>query len=303
MIYWLHTFNPKIEGAGVFMHQLVQIAKEQGHEVELFYVGGNLKEYYQAYQSIRKRLVKGDVLHAQYGSFCGFFTALLPGFKVLSLRGSDWYIAPEKKLRDKIHTRAAYLLTVLSLKRFDKILVMSNHMKRQIEQRFSLNNIEVIPDGIDLEKFFPLAKSVAKKELNLPEDNKDWILFSTFSKENRLKRPNLARAAVALLAEKHPNIELKIMNGIPHDKVNTFINCCDVILLTSVHEGYPNIIKEGLACGVPFVGTDVSDLIEVSSDPTSGCYVTAATPEALSEALLKVLKNKKEQKQDLRRFI
>ena len=79
MIYWLHTFNPKIEGAGVFMHQLMTIAQQQGQEVELFYVGGSLKEYYQAYFSIRKRLVKGDVLHAQYGSFCGFFTALLPG--------------------------------------------------------------------------------------------------------------------------------------------------------------------------------------------------------------------------------
>jgi glycosyltransferase involved in cell wall biosynthesis len=60
------------------------------------------------------------------------------------------------------------------------------------------------------------------------------------------------------------------------------------VLLTSAHEGWPNIVKEALACNVPFVSTDVSDLRSIA-EVDATCHVADATPEALAHYLLQTL--------------
>ena len=82
---------------------------------------------------------------------------------------------------------------------------------------------------------------------------------------------------------------MKVLTGIPHDKVPFYINASDVILLTSVHEGWPNIIKEGLSCNVPFVSTDVSDLRTIALD-AANCFVEDADPQKLADSLIESLK-------------
>jgi teichuronic acid biosynthesis glycosyltransferase TuaC len=290
-IYWLHTYNSKYQNAGVFMYQLIDEAKLQGEIIESVYIGGNIREYITTYKKLRKSITNHDIIHAQYGSFCGFFSSLLTAKKkILSLRGSDWYIAPEKKISHKVHNYIAKILTLVSLYRFDKVIVMSHRMKEEVGKRIKRKNIIVIPDGINLKKFFPMPQNEARKTIGEENNTNKWILFSTIHKDNCLKRSWLAEDSVKLLAKEFNDIELKVMTGIPHDKVNAFVNSCDVILLTSTHEGYPNIVKEGLACNVPFVSTDVSDL-KLIAEKEPNCIVTNPDVEDISESLKKVLFN------------
>ncbi len=53
------------------------------------------------------------------------------------------------------------------------------------------------------------------------------------------------------------------------------MNAADVMLLTSMSEGSPNVIKEALACNCPIVTTDVGDVHE-RLDGVEGCYVIPA---------------------------
>lgn len=274
--------------------------ENSGLEIENHYIGSNLKEYFNSFLYLRGKTDSQTIIHAQYGSFCGFFTIFLKGKKVLSLRGSDWYIAPSNSSKEKIRIRLAHLLTRISIPFYDKIIVMSNRMKREVEAKYKLTNVTVITDGIDLKQFFPIDRSQARQEIEKDKEDEFWVLFSSINSDNPLKRFGLAKQAVQSANREFGNIEIKFMNNIPHAKVNSFVNSCDMILLTSTHEGYPNIIKEGLACNKPFVGTDVSDLTEIANSE-NGCFVCSPTISELSNSITKVYLNKKEL--NLRKYV
>ena len=53
---------------------------------------------------------------------------------------------------------------------------------------------------------------------------------------------------------------LRVMQGVAYADVPTWINASDVLLLTSLLEGSPTIVKEALACNVPIVSTPAGDV-------------------------------------------
>jgi len=158
-------------------------------------------------------------------------------------------------------------------------------MRQDVLAEYGGLSLGVLPSGIDLSQFQPVDRFEARRALGAADDKSPWILFATVSDDNPVKRIPLARAAFALFAKQVPGAKLKILTGVPHDEVPLWVNACDVTLLTSAHEGWPNIIKESLACNVPFVSTDVSDLRAIA-DAESNCYVVEPSPEAMARCLV-----------------
>jgi glycosyltransferase involved in cell wall biosynthesis len=147
--------------------------------------------------------------------------------------------------------------------------------------------VDVIPDGIDLDKFRPMDKASARANLGVAAD-KPCILFTSVVQNNPVKRKELADAAFEVVKRKYPNVQILIPENVDHSRMPYFVNASDVVLSTSTHEGWPNCIKEALACNVPFVATDVSDLKEVASrNPI--CKIADADPEKLGAAMIEVL--------------
>jgi len=288
-IAWVHNFSNDINNSsGIFMYQLYKSIKSNSNsniDIELINIGSILNpvNFFIKYFKFKRKFNEFDILHAQYGSGTGFFVSLFSQKKILSLRGSDWYKSPSCTLYEKFHIFLGNLLTRRSIPKYDNVIVMSERMKAELKLRYSDIHVNVISDGLNLNKFYP------EKE---KENQKFRILFSTINKKSPVKRYQLAENSFKLFNKKYQNSELIFMSGVSHDKVNSFINSCDVILLTSTHEGWPNIIKEGLACNVPFVSTDVSDL-KFLANKTRNCFVCDADEVELSKALERVylLKN------------
>jgi glycosyltransferase involved in cell wall biosynthesis len=65
-----------------------------------------------------------------------------------------------------------------------------------------------------------------------------------------------------------------------------------VFVLSSIHEGLPNVLMEALACGTPVVSTDCpSGPRQILDGGRYGPLVPVGDPEALAEAILTTLNN------------
>ena len=283
-VLWVHNFNrQKNKNSGTFMYDQLDHLKNQSIEVELFYVNGkSFLEILSKFISMYKKSRQFDLIHAQYGSFVGFFTSWLPAKKkIVSLRGTDFYGAPKVSLKTKLHNKLSLFFTFNSLKRYNTIITMSDRMTIELKVSYPAKEIITLTDGMHLSRF---EKYSVKKEQREPFK----ILFSSINKDNPIKRAHIALEAIEILKKRNFNVELIPMIGIDHDKVPEFVSKCDMVLLTSTHEGWPNIIKECLALNIPFVSTDVSDLKAIA-DVEDSCFVVEAVPEKIAEAIINVM--------------
>lgn len=72
-----------------------------------------------------------------------------------------------------------------------------------------------------------------------------------------------------------------------------YMAAADVFVLSSLFEGFGNVIVEAMACGAPVVATDCPyGPREIIENGVSGLLVPPANVEALSEAIVRVLKDR-----------
>ncbi len=75
------------------------------------------------------------------------------------------------------------------------------------------------------------------------------------------------------------------------DDIPTVISMSHIVCLPSYREGLPKILIEAASCGRPIVTTDVPGCREAVTDGENGYLVPAKDPEALKEALVKLIKD------------
>jgi glycosyltransferase involved in cell wall biosynthesis len=74
----------------------------------------------------------------------------------------------------------------------------------------------------------------------------------------------------------------------PVDRSATLMSAADLLLLTSVAEGSPNVVKEAMACDLPVVSVDVGDVRE-HLDGVRNCYVCSPDADRLADAIASVV--------------
>jgi teichuronic acid biosynthesis glycosyltransferase TuaC len=201
---------------------------------------------------------------------------------VASYLGSD-LLAPQeggRLLRLKCWLRSAVL------RRHASLMTATTTKTREMESLLSRGAREhnrVIPDGIDLEQFTPIARDEARRALGWSSEAR-IVLFAGRA-ESPGKRLWLAQAAVEMVRGQIPNLELMVASGIDPNEMPRYYSAADCLLHTSASEGSPNVIKEALACNLPIIATPAGDIEELLEGSYPG-KVVAATPTALAEEIL-----------------
>jgi len=143
---------------------------------------------------------------------------------------------------------------------------------------------EVIPCGIDLVKFRPLAQAECRRRLGLPAPPRPIVFFPP-NPRNRRKRFELAQRAYDLVREESPDAVMVTGGHVDADEMPLYYNAADVTVQTSYCEASPTVVKEALACEVPVVSTDVGDTREVV-EGVPHCWVCSEDPRELADRIL-----------------
>ncbi|MDH4211970.1 MAG: glycosyltransferase [candidate division WOR-3 bacterium] len=227
----------------------------------------------------RVRRQQYDLIHAHY-SYCGWsaiFQRRVP--VIVSLMGSDLYGI----LNGRGSQTPAGLFNILStkvlLKLVNAVIVKSERMAELV----NVGNVFVIPNGVDFGVFKPNSKRRTGQTLSA-----DRRVLFLGNPSLRRKNLLLAQGAMAMVRRRYPAARLVSAFGVGQEKVVELMNSSDLLLLTSLQEGSPNVVKESMACNLPVVSTDVGDVREVIGD-TDGCYITSFAPEDVAEKIVRAL--------------
>jgi glycosyltransferase involved in cell wall biosynthesis len=268
-----------------FIVRQVRSLRDAGVDVEVFpFRGGkNPLNYYRAWRRARKVLSSRpfDLVHAQWGQ-SGLLALPKHLPLVVTFRGDDLEGIIGQNGRQTLRGRVLQNISRMVARSADQVIVVSDRLSRSLPR----SDYQVIPSGLDLDLFRPIPQSEARQRLGL-HPNRCYVLFAGAS-ENPRKRYDLAKQAVDRLA-KDMDVELLTANHVPHAQIPDYMNASDVLLLVSLHEGSPNVVKEALACNLPVVSTDVGD-VRKRIEGMPGCQILEeASPEAVAAALRKVL--------------
>jgi glycosyltransferase involved in cell wall biosynthesis len=220
-----------------------------------------------------------DVIHPHYG--LSAIVALAASGKekiIVSYMGDD--ILGTNRRDGKLTLSSKFFIRInffLSRWFYDHSIVKSQQMFERLKE---VRNVSLCPNGVNLDDFYPVEKSLALQKTDLPESKINIVFIS--NPERHEKNYSLSLEAIQCLSDSSVNL-VPVFN-VPNSVLKFYYSAADLVILTSFHEGSPNTIKEAMACNCPVVSTDVGDVRELFGD-TDGHFITSFDPGNVADKI------------------
>jgi teichuronic acid biosynthesis glycosyltransferase TuaC len=280
---WPNNVRPLL-GANIRAQVMSVAALGVEHVVLVTHGGSRVGRYARLARAVTSRLHTEhfDLVHAHYG-FSGIAArAQSTRPLVVTFHGNDLIPRTTPSGRPTVVGRFERVSSRALARYVDRAIVVSPEMAEAL----SGVPCEVIPVGVDLSRFHPLPREVARARLGLPTAGQH-VLFAG-DPSLVVKRFGLAQEAIELVRQRHPEVRLTVVSGKTPDEMPLWLNAADVLVLTSISEGSPVIVKEALACELPVVSVPVGDVAKRIAGALH-CSIADPTPDALAAALRRVL--------------
>jgi teichuronic acid biosynthesis glycosyltransferase TuaC len=226
---------------GRFVRDQVDALRGLGDwQVELHELPPGARALARAARQLRSRYAgeRFDVVHAHFGLTAWPALAVSARGRALTLHGTD-----VRHPRTRVATRAV-IPTVGLLAAVSEMLVAD------IPGRRARARAQVLPCGVDLERFKAMSRARARDMLNL-EPQTPYLLFPADP-----ARPEKRHDRAAALAEA-VGARLLTLGGVDPERVPLYVNAASAVLVPSEREGFGLAVLEALACDVPVLATPV----------------------------------------------
>jgi len=229
------------------------------------------------------------VVHAQYGSMLSLISVLARGNAplIVSLGGADLVGSKNSGFVWFLRDSLGRCFSLLAAYRAAAVVVKSENLYLSLPRSLRAKTL-ILPNGVNTDVFHPLDKAECRTQLGWPSTSK-IVLFNANKSDNRIvKNPDLASAAVDFARKSFPATELRQISNLKQSEVALRMNAADCLLLTSLSEGSPNIVKEAMACNLPVVSVPCGDVAERTRQTFPGA-VCPYDPQFLGQALIDVV--------------
>jgi Glycosyltransferase Family 4 len=258
-IQWIHNYSRR--DMGMFMwdvHDRISSLDNCAVDDQLVPVIRTFEDLHKAWNVNLQQAHAYDIVHAQCGALVGLLAGRAKGKRrITSYRGSDiyWQFGGTG---DQLLGILRCLLSWWAGLRSDAIVVMSHAMCQKVKHWPLLRKkpIHVIPDPAGMLYWRDELANIGSEILA-----KNWnVMIANQIHKSPIKRTQIIADAVKLCNNSGMHIILTALTGQTREAVRGTIQKSDTIAVASTHEGWPNIVKEALLLGKPFVATDISDL-------------------------------------------
>lgn len=284
----------------------------------LFYFLVGYSYLFSVYGLIRKIKKKFNfkVIHAHNVYPDGFVGTILGRiFKkkvIITAHGLD--------VNGLLKQRLIRFVSLPAIKRADKIIAVSTSLKDElIKLGVRSEKIEVIHNGVDVSRFYPMDKNNLLEQLKLAKDMQRIIYVGGIIWSKGLK---YLLEAFRIVKQRRERVELLMLGGVtgtywekeaaeiknltkelginesvrflgkmPNEKIPQWMNLSDVLILPSLSEGFGVVLVEALSCGIPVISTRCGGPQDIVNDDV-GNLVDPKDSEGLAEAIIYVLENR-----------
>lgn len=197
------------------------------------------------------------------------------------------------------------------LRKIDQLIVVSNLQKSIFLDEFPwFKNITVIPNGYNDSVFKPMDRYKCRKKLNI--DQRKYVLVNIANLETYKGQKYLIKSMKEVI-KKNQNIVAYIIGkgslenqlneeiksnklsehvflaggNKPFEELPIWVNASNAFILPSLAEGNPTVMFESMACGIPFIGTNVGGIPEVINNTKLGYLVNPKDVKNLTKEILR----------------
>jgi L-malate glycosyltransferase len=284
-----------------------------GIRVVRFPTHGTLLSCYGAYQLLRLAWFihreNFDVVHAHdlWANLMGIPAARLAGAPTVLSSQRDlahlWWYTPAR-------TRVIRLIHRLST----GVITNSDAVRQHVITQFRIpcQRVSILHNGVDSDRF--ARARMDRKELfpGLPSECQLVVVLANMHsavkghhdliEAARAVCHVIPRTKFVLVGEGQERTKIQehvqdsslqesfLFLGYRED-VPELLSCCDLSVLPSTAEGFPNAVLESMAAGLPVVATRVGGVVEIIEDGVDGLLVPPQDPHALADAIARLLRD------------
>lgn len=194
------------------------------------------------------------------------------------------------------------------LSRYSDLVIVNSHAGyvHAMAQGFATDKLVVIPNGIDVRAFVPDRAAGERVRRQWRIGREQWLIGLVGRVDPIKDHPTFLHAAARSVKSRsdvhfvcvgdgeeiYRNEMVSLGENLGLEKrlrweesradVKDVYNALDVLCCASISEGFPNVVAEAMACGVPCVVTDAGDSARIVGD--TGIVVPRGDAAALADA-------------------